>query len=67
MGKLSSKSHKNENNTYLSFYQVCLPKLYENILKTYKLNLFKEISISFKHGLQANSKSPASFPDGVLV
>ena len=40
MIKLSSKLRRNENNTDISLYQIYLPKLYENILKYYKLNLF---------------------------
>ena len=39
MGKLSSKLRKNENNTEISCYQDYLPKLHENILKYYRLNL----------------------------
>ena len=50
MGKLSSKLRKNENITVISFYQIYLPKLHENILKCYGLNSFKEIVIGFNHG-----------------
>ena len=32
MGQLSTKFCKNENNTVISLYQICLPKLYENLL-----------------------------------
>ena len=47
MGKLLSKLCENENNTDTSLYQVYLPKLHENILKYYRLNLFKEITMGF--------------------
>ena len=61
------KLRKNENNTDISLYLIYLPKLYENILKYYRLNSFKEISIGFNHGLQTTSKSPANLSDGLLV
>ncbi len=67
MSKLSSKLRKNENNTDISFYQIYLPKLHKNILKYYRLNLFKEIAIGFNHGLQMTSESLASLLDGLLV
>ena len=41
-----------ENNIDISLYQIYLPKLHENILKFYRLNLFKEIVIGSNHGLQ---------------
>ena len=31
-------------------------RLYENILELYRLNLFKEIAIDFKHGFQKTSE-----------
>ena len=51
-GKLLSKICKNENNNYIALYQICLPKLRENILQYYRLNLFKEIIIGFNHDVQ---------------
>ena len=51
MDKLLYKLHKNENNADILLYQVYLPKLHENISKYCKSNLFKEIAISFNHGL----------------
>ena len=65
--ELSSKLHKNGNNYDISLYQIYLPKLYENILKYYRLNLFKEIPIGFNHSLQITSESPATLSDGLLV
>ena len=47
MSVLLSKIHKKENNTDISLYQIYLSKLYENILKYYRLCLFKEIAIGF--------------------
>ena len=67
MGKLSSKLHRNENNTDISFYQIYLPKLYESILKYYRLNLFKEIPIGFNHSPQITLKSPTGLFRGLLV
>ena len=46
MRKLSSKLRKNENNIDISLYQIRLPKVHENILKYYRLNLFKQISLA---------------------
>ena len=43
MSKLSTTLRKNENNTDVLLYQIYFPKLHENILKYYRLNLFKEI------------------------
>ena len=40
MGQQSPKLHKNEKNTNISHNQMYLPKLHENILKYYRLNLF---------------------------
>ena len=47
MCKLSSKLGKNDNNSYITLYQIYLPKLHENILKYFRLSLFKEITISY--------------------
>ena len=58
MGKFS-ESRKNGNNIHISFYQIYLPKLPENTLKNYRLNLFKDIAIDFNHGLQTSSESLA--------
>ena len=41
---------KTKNNTGISFYQIYLSNLIENILKYDRLNIFEEIAISFKHG-----------------
>ena len=43
-----------------------LPKLHENILINYRLNLVKEFAIVFKHGLQTTSGFSASFSAGLL-
>ena len=67
MSKLSSKSCKIQNDTDISLYQIYLPKLLENILKFYRLDLFKEIAICFNHGHQTTSESPESISDGLLV
>ena len=37
MGQLSSELRINENNTDISLYQIYLPKLYEYILKYYRV------------------------------
>ena len=47
MCKLSSELHKNANRTNILLYQIYLPKLHENILKYYRLDLFKVITIGF--------------------
>ena len=60
MGKASSKLRKNWNYTDTSLYQIYLLKLHENILKPYRLDLFKEITIDFKRDLNMTSKFPAS-------
>ena len=60
-----SKKYKNENHTDIPLYDFA--KLYENVLKYYSLNLFKEITSGFNHGLQTKSESPASFFDVDLV
>ena len=57
------KSHKNENNPCISLDQIYLPKFHENILKYYKLDLFKEIAIGFNH---MTSESPASLSDSLF-
>ena len=62
MSKLSSKLCRNENNIEISFYQIYLPKLHENILKYSRLSLFKEIAIGFTYGLQTTSESLQVFP-----
>ena len=67
MGKLASKWRKNENNTDISLYQICLLKLHENIWKNFGLNLFKEIAIGFNYGLQTFSESAANFSDSLLI
>ena len=58
MGQLLSKLCKNEKITDISFYQMHLPKLLENILKYYRLNSFKEIAIGFNHSFQMIMESP---------
>ena len=63
MGELSSKLYKNKNNTDISD----LSELHENILKKYKLNLFKEIAVDFNHSLQMTSESSVSFSDGLFI
>ena len=67
MSKLSSKLHKNKNNTDILIYLIYLPKIHENILKYYKSNLFKGITIVFNHCLLMTTESLASFSDGLLV
>ena len=67
MSKLLSKLHKNENNTDISFYQIYLLGLHENILKYYRLNLFKGITIVFNDSLQMNLEYPASLSNSLLV
>ena len=67
MAKLSSKLWKNENNTDISLYRIYLPKLHENILKYYRLNLFKEIAIGFNHSCQTTLVSATSFSDSLFV
>ena len=44
-----------------------LAKLYENILKYYRLTLFKVIVFDFNNGLQTTSESPASLSYSLLV
>ena len=65
--ELWSKIHKNENDTHIPLYQIYLPKLHENKLKHYRLNLFKEIAIGLNNGLLTTSESFASLSDGLLV
>ena len=67
MGKLSSKLYINENNTNISFYQVYLQTFYENKLKYYRLDLIKEIFISFNDSLQITLESPASLSNSLFV
>ena len=52
MGKSSSQLRKNEDNTNISFYLIYLPKLHENVLAQWRLNLFKEIAISLNPSVQ---------------
>ena len=52
MGKLKSKLCKSENDMDILLYWIYLPKLHENILKYYRLNLFKEIVLGINHGHQ---------------
>ena len=66
-GRLPSKLRKNENSTDISLYQIYLRKLYENILKHYGLDLIKEITSGFTHGLLMTSDSPASLFDRLLL
>ena len=66
IGKESCKLRNNEKNTDISLYMY-LPKLHENILKYSRLNLFKEITIGFRHNVQTASESPASLFDSLLV
>ena len=67
IGKLSSKLHKNENNTDILLYQIYLPKLHKNILKNCRLNFFKEIATSSNQGLQTTLESFASFFECLFV
>ena len=67
MSNLSSKLRKKENNTDIALYPIYLPKLHENILKYYRCNLFKEISIGFNYGLRTTLKSPVSHSNVLLV
>ena len=60
MGQLSCKLLKNKNNTGISLNQTYLPKLEENILKYYRLKLFKEIAIISYHSLHTTLESPDS-------
>ena len=63
MCKLSSDVCKNENNFDISLYQIYQPKSQENILKYYRLNLFKENIIEFNDSHQITLESPARFFD----
>ena len=67
MGRLLTKLHKNEKNTDISLYEIYLPKFHINVLKYYRLKLFKKIAISFKYGLQTTSESTTSLSDGLFV
>ena len=53
--------------TLTSHFIRYLSKLHENILKYYRSNLFKEITINFNHDLQITSESPASFSNDPFV
>ena len=44
-----------------------LQNIHENIMKCYRLNLYKEIAIGFNHDLQMISEFPASLSEGLLV
>ena len=67
MSKLLSKLHKNQNSTDTSLYQIYLPKLHEDTLKYYRLDLFKEIAIFFNDSLQMSLESPTSISNDLLV
>ena len=54
MGKLSSKLRKKENNANISFDQLHLPKLHENILKYHRLNLFKHTAFIYLNTLMVS-------------
>ena len=47
MGKLTSTSRKNENNTDISVYLIYLRKLHTDTRKIYGFNFFEEIAIGF--------------------
>ena len=47
MGKFSSLLRRNKNKADTSLHRIYLAKLHVNILKYYRLNLFKEIAIGF--------------------
>ena len=66
-GKLLSKLYKMKKSSDILICQVYLPKLHENVLKYYRLNLFKEIAISYNHGLKMTSESPKTFLTVSLV
>ena len=66
-GRLSFKWSRNENNTNILLYQIYLWKLHENILKYYRLNLFKEFAIGFNHGFHTTQESPTHLSDGFLI
>ena len=51
----------------ITLYQIYWEKLHENILRFYRLNIFKEITIGFNYGLQMTLESPASLSDGIVV
>ena len=67
MGKLSSKLHKNENNTGVSLFQIYLPIIHENILKHFRLDWFKKVAISFNHGFLTTSNLLQAFPLVFLI
>ena len=63
IGKLISELYKNENCTDISGDQIFTKIAWLN----YQLNLYKEITIGFKHGLQMSLKFLASLSDSFLV
>ena len=63
---MSSKLHKREHSTDILLYHIYLPKLQENILKYYQLDLFKEITIGWILGFQMTLESFA-FPTVFLL
>ena len=67
MDKLSSKLCKNENYTGISLSQIYLSKLQKNILKYFRLNLFKNIAVGFNHCFQISSEFPVSLSGGIFV
>ena len=62
-----SKLRKNEKNAKISLYKIYLPKVHENIMECYRLNLFKEVAIGFNYGLQMTSETPTSLSNGVFA
>ena len=62
---MTSKLYKND--IAISLFKVYLPKLLENILKYYCLDLFKEITIDFNYCFHTTRESPASLSNGLLV
>ena len=67
MGKQWFELCQNINNSNISLYQMYLQKSHKNILKYYRLNLFKEIAIYFHHSFQMALQSPASLSKKLLV
>ena len=67
MSKLSSKLNRHENNFKILLYQVYLPTFYENILKYFRLDFFKEITFDFNQRIQKNLESSTSLSNGLLI
>ena len=67
MSKLLYKWRQNENDVGISLYPIYSPKLDENILKHYWLNLSKEITMGFNDALRTTLEFPASIFDASLV